>query len=236
MRICYSGKSYPSAEAIADALTELGEEVELVRGSDGDINWGRSSTNALLNRDITLTTNKRIMRGLFAAYEVPMPRLMGYAEACVAVDQHQVVVGRPDIHTRGRGLWICKNRTELENAIRGTKKKKAATHFMEFIEADHEYRVHIFQGKSIRISEKFYNNPDNKKDGYTTIKPTCSDEVRKKLRSAAKRAVEAVGLDFGAVDILTAENEVYVLEVNSAPGVGGTTPRVYAELFMEALL
>jgi D-alanine-D-alanine ligase-like ATP-grasp enzyme len=109
--------------------------------------------------------------------------------------------------------------------------RKAATHFMEFVEAEREYRVHIFNGKSIRISEKGFTD-DRKKD-YITRKPT--HDVRT-VRQAAKRAVSAVGLDFGAVDILArgeANQEVFVLEVNSAPGLGGSMPELYARTFIK---
>jgi len=49
----------------------------------------------------------------------------------------------------------------------------------------------------------------------------------------ALAAVSALGLDFGAVDIIynEHENQYYVLEVNTAPGLEGTTVEKYAEAF-----
>ena len=49
----------------------------------------------------------------------------------------------------------------------------------------------------------------------------------------AVNAVKALGLDFGAVDIIynEKENQYYVLEVNTAPGLEGTTLIKYAERF-----
>ena len=46
-------------------------------------------------------------------------------------------------------------------------------------------------------------------------------------------AVQHVGLDFGAVDIIynQREDSSYVLEINTAPGLMGTTGERYAEAF-----
>ena len=53
----------------------------------------------------------------------------------------------------------------------------------------------------------------------------------------ALKAVAALGLDFGAVDIMynARENKYYVLEVNTAPGLAGTTLEGYAKRFREVL-
>jgi glutathione synthase/RimK-type ligase-like ATP-grasp enzyme len=50
-------------------------------------------------------------------------------------------------------------------------------------------------------------------------------------------AVSALGLDFGAVDIIWNEREdkCYVLEVNTAPGLQGSTLENYANAIMEVL-
>lgn len=224
MKLCYAACSAPSAQLIADE----DDDILTVRSSRGDINWGREHANTVLNPDISNVTNKRRMRALFREHGVPMPRLSINGEEPIQFP----MVGRPDKHTKGRGFWKCYNHDDVIRALRGTRKKKAATHFMQFIEADREYRVHIFRGKSIRISEKeFFINEDGKRD-YITKKP--GDIKLRRVRKAAKQAVEAVGLDFGAVDILARGDdnaEVFVLEVNAAPGLGGSMPRVYAEAF-----
>lgn len=228
MILTYSGKSRPSALAIEDVSDG---EIEARRGSRGDINWGRAFANTALNPDISSVTNKRIMRELFKEHDVPMPKLYPVIErGIVELDTDWLpLVGRPDTHMKGRGFWVCHTYSDVRRAIRGTRKKKAATHFMEYVDAPHEYRVHIFKGKSIRISEKLQGEYGETAHGnYTTIKPTGN--IRH-VRKAAKQAVDSVGLDFGAVDILADDSNCWVLEVNAAPGLGGTMPRVYAETF-----
>lgn len=219
----------PSAQRIADEDWDI----EIVRSSEGDVNWGRSRANTRLNPDISNSTNKRVMRELFKEHGVPMPELV-YKPIWDFGPNGELsvpLVGRPDYHTRGRGYWLCNTVPDIQKAINGTRKKRAATHFMEYIDnADHEYRVHIFMGKSIRISEKQLVGRIGNHKVYTTIKPT--GEV-KHVRKAAKQAVKALGLDFGAVDVLEKDGRAYVLEVNAAPGLGGSMPRLYAKTFKE---
>lgn len=237
MRLSYSGRSAPSALAIADASTG---EIEPVRSGRALINWGRNRANTRLNPDISNSTNKRVMRELFREHGVPMPKLLNDSELLVRLYDGRKVVGRPDHHMKGRGFWLIDSIGGLAKAKRGTRRKAAATHFMEFIDAPHEYRVHIFKGKSIRISEKGREykllSLRERGDGtalatlgFRMIKPTGPV---KHVRRAAKIAVEALGLDFGAVDVLALDDGTpYVLEVNSSPGLGGSMPALWAETF-----
>lgn len=55
------------------------------------------------------------------------------------------------------------------------------------------------------------------------------------IETEAIKAVNALGLDFGAVDIVTEKNTgiPYVLEVNTAPGNEGTTTQKYVDSIIE---
>ena len=217
MVITYSKRSRIGAMA----LKEQDDAISIARRDYGDINWGRAMANTRLNPDISNATNKRRMRELFVKHGVPAPKYYGYL---LPLDVKFPVVGRPDSHMKGKGFWLCKNWYDVHKARKGTKKKAPATHFMEFVDAPREYRVHVFRDKSIRISEKAHTAFHV----YTTVKPTHNVDH---IRRAAKQAVKALGLDFGAVDVLADNDNCWVLEVNTAPGLGGSTPRVYAEAF-----
>lgn len=227
MILRYAGKSAITAQAIADQDDDI---MTVREGKGGDVNWGRERANTILNPDISNSTNKRVMRELFAKSKVPMPKLYTpeAAQSWYESDATPVLVGRPDQHMQGRGFWLVNNKEELAKALKGTKKKQAATHFMEYIDADKEMRVHIFNGKSIRMTEKKFEAFDGYHHEYTTIKPTGDKREKKLIRRAAKKAVKALGLDFGAVDILVKDGKPFVLEVNAAPGLGGTMPKLYA--------
>ena len=219
--LCHSRMSRPGAEAIAAASDG---RIIAHHGAAGDVNWGRQAAITELNTDTRFATNKHRMRLRFAETGVPAPQLFDLES-----EVPPVMVGRPDRHTKRRGFWLIRNQRELDRALRGSSRKFAATHFQEFITAAHEYRAHIFMGLSIRISEKDTAAPVGSR-WYSTVKPT--GDVRQ-VRTAAKAAVAALGLDFGAVDVLALEDGTpYVLEVNTAPGLGGSMPLLWAETFL----
>lgn len=98
-----------------------------------------------------------------------------------------------------------------------------------------EYRLHVFDGKSIRAGKKAPRtgvpNPSNwirSFDGgwkivYDRYESTTAQ------RNLAASAVRALGLTFGAVDLgLLADGNLITLEVNRAPGLEGGTIEAYA--------
>lgn len=100
--------------------------------------------------------------------------------------------------------------------------------------ATKEYRIHVVDGEVIDRAEKRRRSRDN---GYTgrfdqTVRSAsngwvfCRENlvVCESLDEAAINAIKALGLDFGAVDCaLSSSGEVCVYEVNTAPGLEGTT-------------
>ena len=225
LSIAYSGTSSPSAHRIA----EVSPEVELIRDSSAevDVNWGRATANAKLNRDTSRATNKRVMREVMWENDVPMPILFRNDDVWLPA------VGRPDRHTRGKDFWLCWTEEDVQAALRGTDKKQAATHFVEYVSKDRaprEFRVHVFRGDVIRTSLKAYDLEAEKAGRHYTTKSAIGFRTDH-VQDAALRAIDAVGLDFGAVDILASDDECWVLEANCAPGLGGTMPKVYANTF-----
>lgn len=117
-------------------------------------------------------------------------------------------------------------------------------------ELGREFRVHSFQGMSIRAGEKlvregfFGTIPTGEPGTSFTYGPRAHPWIRSWdggwriaytgtvgsiTRTLAHQAVEALGLDFGAVDIgVRADGSRVVLEVNRAPGLEGGTIGVYA--------
>lgn len=107
-----------------------------------------------------------------------------------------------------------------------------------------EFRVHVFNGHSIRAGMKvprdgvkqhprFRSYDGGWKLDYGNI---CQDHITNRVRMAAKDAVAALKYDFGAVDVgLRADGSVVVFEVNSAPGLEGVTIEAYARHFAAVL-
>lgn len=90
----------------------------------------------------------------------------------------------------------------------------------------HEFRVHVFKNKSIRTGIKRPKEGAHpwikslERSWYLDYGTFCQDNIKGNVRREAKKAVKALGYDFGAVDIgLLKNGRVVVFEVNSAPGL-----------------
>lgn len=119
--------------------------------------------------------------------------------------------------------------------------------YTEFIPSDIEYRVHVFCGEIVRVTRKSFRGHDKdgniveKKSvirndtfgwGHSHIDIDSFVEAHPKSAKIALRAVSAIGLDFGAVDIIIAKenNQPYVLEVNSCPRLNSIGIDLYVDL------
>lgn len=95
--------------------------------------------------------------------------------------------------------------------------------FSSYVPLKTEYRVWIWRGEHLDTYEKVMQRPNeylrigrNFKNGFNFI--PCKEV--KEVTAQAILAVKAIGLDFAAVDLLLGKDGlVYVLEVNTAPGV-----------------
>lgn len=112
-----------------------------------------------------------------------------------------------------------------------------ATLYTKGIESQNEYRIHVFRGTVIDYTKKipisYQPNPliKSHNNGWTFARNL---EQRNKVKEEAVKAVEALGLDFGAVDVITNpldKNRPYILEVNTACGLNedGRTLKSYSD-------
>lgn len=135
--------------------------------------------------------------------------------------------------TNGRGIIEC-NADDSEFP--------SAPLYTAYIPKRAEYRFHVFGDKVIDVQEK------RKKRGFEDERNTrirnlsngyvyCRDGVNPPDGAAdlAVRAVQAVGYQYGAVDVIYNEkrNQSYVLEVNSKPGLMGTTLDKYVNAIID---
>lgn len=103
-----------------------------------------------------------------------------------------------------------------------------------------EYRVHVVNGVAIDVQRKALK-ADWEGERNTQIRNLANGyifaregfETPADVTVQALKAMAASGLDFGAVDVIFNghEQQAYVLEINSAPGLVGTTLTNYATAF-----
>lgn len=232
-----------SAKALANGLrVKRVRNTYEPRRNDVIINWGNSSpvryvrTHLDLNKHeaIALACNKlKTFETLAGQGFTDMPEYYTFLSSAKAWadDGHKVYCRTSLTGHSGSGIVIASNIDELVPAPLYTKATKHK----------HEFRVHVFKDKVIDVQQKRrrlgYDGPDtgirNHSNGYIYARSTVAypDE----LLSSSIKAVQLLGLDFGAVDIGYRERDgkVFVFEVNTAPGLTGTTLENYIQTFKE---
>ncbi len=138
------------------------------------------------------------------------------------------VLGRDRNHHGGLDIVVINGNNNLrQNDFNKIPNKD---YYIEYIPSKVEYRVHVFQGEIIRVTKKVFKGHDRdgnpvhdkgtiKNDTYGWGHSNINiEEFPREYKAPAIAAVEAIGLDFGAVDMLIGANDrkPYILEVNSA--------------------
>lgn len=157
-------------------------------------------------------------------------------------------------------MWLMKGHTVVERNIlngnsgagirlvepdSGEQLQKAPLYVM-YVPKKQEYRVHVCGGEAVDVQRKArrkdveddainwkIRNHDN---GFIFARNE-GDVVPPDVITQAVRGVSALGLAFGAVDVIFNEKEqkAYVLEVNTAPGLSGATLDGYVKRFQDYL-
>lgn len=132
----------------------------------------------------------------------------------------------------GRGIVLVDNVDQLV----------AAPLYVKYVKKLKEFRVHVAFNNILDVQEKRRRNEvgvnaDSRIRNHQTGWVYCREEISEpeNLRETAISAVAALGLDFGAVDLIYNQkrNQVLVLEVNTACGLEGTTLQNYVSLIVE---
>ena len=116
-----------------------------------------------------------------------------------------------------------------------------------YFKGSNEYRIHVANGKVIdqqqkrrRLDEDGEQNARNEIRNLENGWVFCREGVAPPecVLSAARGAVHALGLDFGAVDIKANRQgtRCAVLEVNTAPGLEGTSLAVWSKAIKEMIV
>ena len=144
------------------------------------------------------------------------------------------IIGRPKRHYKCLNFHYYENREALERDYDLDRKIRDGFYFQERIPQKKEYRIHMFQGDPMRIQVKYRRTsfPDPIKRGmkfgwgFKIREYRSTSEI---LLDMCKNAMEAVSLDFGAIDaILGEDNKFYILEINTAPGLNDSGASLYA--------
>jgi RimK-like ATP-grasp domain len=256
----YILKLYPYKMG-SESATELSTLLNVMRVKpDGNyipklghkvINWGNGrSPNwsdmayrrnvSILNKPpaVNIAANKLTALQALKNAGVRVPEFTtDYYEAMHWLNNMSVVVERHELRgNSGDGIRIVTlNDDEMEIAL------QYAPLYTKYIPKTAEFRVHVFKGEVIDYIEKkkklegqrdatFNKYISSINCGWVFSRTNVRDIPE--VRQIAIRAVAALGLDFGAVDIVFADGLPYVLECNTAPGLSGITLVKYANAFL----
>lgn len=177
------------------------------------------------------------------------PRMPDWTEnratASQWVDAGHEVLGRAQLKGKGgAGIIFGSEEETFEDFL-------DCTLFVKYKKKKEEYRVHFFGDKLLDVQQKLLRKFD---DNGTPIERDHVDFRVRNLQNGfvfarndikppadvitqAKKAFGISSLDFGCVDVLynEVEGQAYVLEINTAPGLMGTTLEKYKDAFKEKL-
>jgi predicted ATP-grasp superfamily ATP-dependent carboligase len=136
------------------------------------------------------------------------------------------IYGRMKYGSQGRNMRIFENETPYGFQF-----------YTGGIDVGREYRLHVIGDEVIRVQGKYLDHPEqntcggrihNYANGYRFRTPR--QRLRPQREQDAVAAVKALGLDFGAVDLIVdTEGNHYVLEVNTGPSCSPMTANGYAQ-------
>lgn len=154
--------------------------------------------------------------------------------------------GRSYRHCRGQDIRLIRDEFELRT-------RAPSDYYTEYIEPYKEYRIHVFHGQIIIPQKKYFSEgylaeKENSEEIWADAQLIRNDEhgwrfyemkdvnnVPEAVRNASISAVDALGLDFGAVDVISygrdenGKRRASVLEVNTAPGLMNANLNIYAD-------
>lgn len=219
-----------SIPILTQHLTKLKHTIQReLAGAEGVICWGSSINTDLpvLNAKVN-QFNKMTALKVFIQKHVPAPKVYTFSELTPPrgyAKYETPMLGRKIQHKCGRDIVVCNSYQECTRA----STRKGSQFFVPYIPTKTEYRVWSLGDKVMGVYEKLWKGEGE----YTGIQRNHRfgfhfekrDDLRKsEMSSWAIQAVKALGMDFGATDIIESkEGEFFVLEVNSMPAIDSPT-------------
>jgi len=188
-------------------------------GNSNMPNWGKGVRMINNPHQVAKAINKLITFVILESCGVSVPRFT--TSRLEAKTKFNKIVIRHLLNSReGRGVEILNSNQVIPKAPL----------YVEFIKGK-EYRVHVFDGKVIDYAKKIGTKEISVLSHRQGTKFIQRDLERiTGVEKTALKAIKALGLDFGAIDIIRAdEGGVFILEVNTAPGLSETGLKLYTE-------
>jgi carbamoylphosphate synthase large subunit len=222
------------------------------RPTDIVINWGNARNpdswvppQNMLNKPeaVNVAGNKLATFDALKNAGISIPEYTtSSVEASNWIHEGHVVVERQVLRGHsGEGIRIVRDVDDLQ----------AAPLYVKYKKKKNEYRVHVFNGTVLFIQEKRRERDRERtadeslvrshangwvfcREGIEIVTDATKVDLLRRLFETALNTVTALGLDFGAVDIIynQKEDKYYVLEVNTAAGLEGQSVTDYVNAIL----
>ena len=246
-------KGSASAKELALALSmkQIKRENSSFKGGENKIviNWGAKvlpeevEKCVVLNsaEAVSLATNKlSFFEHVHEKLNVP-EFTTDFVEAKVWAEEGCTVVVRETLNGHsGEGICILEEEDDFNEYDHDRAKL-----YVKYIPKKDEYRVHVVAGEAIDIRRKALRRGYDAEDANWKVRSHDNGcifakdgfEAPEQVIQQAVLACELCGLDFGAVDVIynNFRDKAYVLEVNTAPGLEGSTVDNYASAFKKLM-
>jgi hypothetical protein len=206
---------------IADGCGPTGRTLqELVGNVRGEavVCWGMGYQGELpsLNRQASRYNKLEQLRVLRDAGILTVP-FFERTQLPTAAENYPLL-GRQFRHHGGRDINLIMQPADAQFA--------QADFYTRYVPRQTEFRTWVYRRRHLATYEKVLAHPEryrrigaNFRNGFA-FRLVPGERVPEDLREISGRVVDALGLDFGAVDILRGvDGRHYVLELNTAPGV-----------------
>lgn len=234
----------------ADDLKGIRTEGSKYKSREGDlvINWGNSSPDVDLSAATVLNDPERVgyasnklnfFREMTEVREGDVnPRVPDWSQSQEEVsgwlEDGLTVFARTKLTgNSGEGIVILETIDDFAQ-----NKFKSNTLFTKYVKKKNEYRLHFWKGEVFDVQRKAKRTDagdvdwriQNTAGGFIFSRNNIGD-VPEDVMTQSQKCIDLLGLDFGAIDVIynRLRDEAYVLEVNTAPGLEGTTLMNYLE-------
>ena len=213
------------------------------------INWGASSVSDEVNKCIVLNepeavavaSNKRLFFEAVVG-EVNIPEFT--TDNTVAkswIEEGKIVIVREKLTGHSaEGLVVLEDVDAWDTYNHNNSKL-----YVKYIPKKDEFRVHVVCGKVVDVRRKSLRSDFNAHYANWKVRNHANGfifakggfEVPDKVLEESVKATMVCGLDFGAVDVVWNNflQKAFVLEINTAPGLEGSTVDSYANGFKAVL-
>jgi glutathione synthase/RimK-type ligase-like ATP-grasp enzyme len=222
-------------------LRPVGQSKFVARHTDVIINWGRYTPFVPAGHILNLPGAVMAARNKLTAYTV-----MRESGVCVPEFTTDPAVARSWLWSdhpvlsrytltgqAGAGIVYYGGKADYDRFLHDSR----APLYVKYVPKKSEYRVHVIDEHAVDVQQKRTRSGTtgnchkirNAANGWVFCRENV--EVYEDVISQAVSAVRALGLDFGAVDVGWTEKHrvATVYEVNTAPGLEGTTLERYTE-------